>query len=350
MLLTVDPTLLKWRSLPAKKREILKSLNKGKDANFTKIDVEYRPDLSKPQLKSDALINHNWLDGHMKPYFEKGYDFVGLHFSNKQWTAAKLKSTTRGANPIDSDLIGEFYLRADEDTKFRYARGKRKKVQFVQTLVHEICHEYYRGAKLGDDTHDHHYTEGEIKTLADDFDWSLYRPDLTVYRKKKSLLLLLVELLTKFLSLRANIQTPAFRLPQEYKEKISQLYGVPNSLYKLTGHHIGVDYATPVGTPVYAPMPGEVTVVGTTPTLGNYCHYEYMYQGKKHVERYLHLQKVPKLIKANRGQIVAYTGNTGQSTGPHIHIDGHWDEVKIDEMTPTSWKLLTYDPDYIYGK
>jgi len=194
-LLTTDQGLLKWRSLDRKKQEILKALNASPSADFTDFDVEAVEVTA--ELNSRGRISHSWLDRLFAVWFKRGYDFVGLHYSKKGWLALGLPETLRGANPIDSDVVGEFYMWADEDTTRRYTRGGSRLNQFIQVLLHEICHEYYRGAGLPDPTHDHHYTEGEIRSLVATLDWTLYRPKLQEFRQAEGLLMKLLRLFIK---------------------------------------------------------------------------------------------------------------------------------------------------------
>lgn len=176
-LLTTSLMVTKWKSLAAKKRAILTALNKGKGANFTALDIEFVYKL-KPVVTAKKRIEHKWLDTITTPYFKLGYDFVGLHFSMRDWLAVGLPDTVRGSNPVDNDVLGEFYIRADENT----LRGKTRLNQFIQTILHEVSHEYHRGAGLPDITHAYHEKHGDIRGLIASFNWALYRPKLAEFR------------------------------------------------------------------------------------------------------------------------------------------------------------------------
>ena len=84
--------------------------------------------------------------------------------------------------------------------------------------------------------------------------------------------------------------------------------------------HKGVDWATPVGTAVMASSSGTVTRAGWGSGYG-YCVYIRHPDGKE--TRYGHLSKV--LVKVgqsvDQGQKIALSGNTGVSTGPHLHFE-----------------------------
>ncbi|MBR6485346.1 MAG: peptidoglycan DD-metalloendopeptidase family protein [Lachnospiraceae bacterium] len=85
-------------------------------------------------------------------------------------------------------------------------------------------------------------------------------------------------------------------------------------------YHKGIDWATPVGTAVYASSGGTVVRAGWGSGYGNVVMIQHP-DGKE--TRYGHLSKV--LVKVGQqvgqGQKIALSGNTGVSTGPHIHFE-----------------------------
>lgn len=82
--------------------------------------------------------------------------------------------------------------------------------------------------------------------------------------------------------------------------------------------HDGLDIHNRVGTVIKAPADGVVKISDYTRFNGNYLFLEH---GNGFATRYLHLQKnlVKKGDKVERGQEIALLGNTGRSTGPHLH-------------------------------
>jgi murein DD-endopeptidase MepM/ murein hydrolase activator NlpD len=74
-----------------------------------------------------------------------------------------------------------------------------------------------------------------------------------------------------------------------------------------------------VGTEVYAVQYGTVTAIGWSPTWGNYLR---LYFNEGYTAFYAHLERVAVSVydEVARGQVVAYSGNTGRSTGPHLHF------------------------------
>ncbi len=85
-------------------------------------------------------------------------------------------------------------------------------------------------------------------------------------------------------------------------------------------YHKGIDWATPVGTAVVASSAGVVTKAGWG---SGYGYVVYIQHPNGMSTRYGHLSKV--LVKAgqsvSQGQKIALSGNTGVSTGPHIHFE-----------------------------
>ncbi|WP_226595914.1 peptidoglycan DD-metalloendopeptidase family protein [Marinobacter nauticus] len=129
--------------------------------------------------------------------------------------------------------------------------------------------------------------------------------------------------------------TPAFlRLPTRKQYRVTSRFN-PRRLHPVSGRtapHNGVDLATPTGTPVLSTGDGIVTRVGNHPYAGKYIDIEH---GGMHTTRYLHLHKilVRKGAAIERGQKIALSGNTGRSTGPHLHFEFHINGRPVDPLT-----------------
>jgi murein DD-endopeptidase MepM/ murein hydrolase activator NlpD len=97
--------------------------------------------------------------------------------------------------------------------------------------------------------------------------------------------------------------------------------------------HAGVDLATPIGTPVAVSADGTVTYVGMFESLGRTVVVDH---GNGIKTRYGHLSRtiVHEGQQVKRGQEVALSGNTGHSTGPHLHYEV-W--VKQEPVDPTDF-------------
>jgi hypothetical protein len=84
--------------------------------------------------------------------------------------------------------------------------------------------------------------------------------------------------------------------------------------------HNGIDIATSTGTGVYSYASGTIIAVGQDNTLGIYVAVDH---GNGLVTRYLHLSKsnVSRGDKVSTGDRIGSVGNTGYSTGPHLHFE-----------------------------
>ena len=91
-------------------------------------------------------------------------------------------------------------------------------------------------------------------------------------------------------------------------------------VYKTRKFHEGMDFAADIGTPVYATGNGTVVETGWKQGYGNTVLVDHGYNYKT---RYAHLSKilVNKGQKVVRGEEIALVGNTGKSTGPHLHYE-----------------------------
>jgi murein DD-endopeptidase MepM/ murein hydrolase activator NlpD len=93
--------------------------------------------------------------------------------------------------------------------------------------------------------------------------------------------------------------------------------------------HKGVDIANRKGTAVLATANGVVSYAGKKGTMGNILVIDH---GHGIVTRYAHLSKALKKRgeKVKRGDIVAQMGNSGRSTGPHLHYEVHLNGVPVN--------------------
>jgi murein DD-endopeptidase MepM/ murein hydrolase activator NlpD len=84
-----------------------------------------------------------------------------------------------------------------------------------------------------------------------------------------------------------------------------------------SGMHLGTDFAVPIGTPVKAPQDGVVSRSGSDNMNGTFV--EINSGGVIHSLLHLSQSKVSSGQQVKKGQVVGLSGNTGYSTGPHLH-------------------------------
>lgn len=91
-----------------------------------------------------------------------------------------------------------------------------------------------------------------------------------------------------------------------------------------TEFHQGIDIAAEIGTPIVATADGVVTAAGWNGGYGNMVDVDH---GGGIVTRYGHASALAVTVgqQVRRGEVIAYVGSTGHSTGPHVHY-----EVRVD--------------------
>lgn len=109
------------------------------------------------------------------------------------------------------------------------------------------------------------------------------------------------------------------------KVTITQSYGktsfAKKSGFYKSGFHNGIDFGIPIGTSILAAADGKVIAIGNN---GKYAYGRYVAidHGNGLVTMYGHLSSVTRKLgeKVKRGDTIAKSGNTGNSTGPHLHF------------------------------
>ncbi|MBE6450940.1 MAG: hypothetical protein E7016_03125 [Alphaproteobacteria bacterium] len=104
-------------------------------------------------------------------------------------------------------------------------------------------------------------------------------------------------------------------------------------IFKDYRNHHGVDYAAPMGTKVYASGDGVVT---QAKWVGGYGYFVKIRHNSEYTTGYAHLKSFAKGIRpgvrVKQGQVIAYVGNTGRSTGPHLHFEVIKNGQKVDPL------------------
>ena len=110
---------------------------------------------------------------------------------------------------------------------------------------------------------------------------------------------------------------------------ITSYFGV----WRRWGYHTGVDVTVPMGTEVLAYIDGTVAV--SEWNLWGYGYFVIVDHGDGIQTCYGHNSKllVEKGQKVKKGQVIALSGNTGTSTGPHVHFEVRKNGKPIDPIT-----------------
>ena len=93
--------------------------------------------------------------------------------------------------------------------------------------------------------------------------------------------------------------------------------------YRWGKFHTGLDIAAPIGSSVRACADGRVMFTGSRKRFRRYGNTVLIHHGKGVYTYYAHLSRilVKKNQKVRKGQKIAAVGNTGRSTGPHLHLE-----------------------------
>lgn len=94
--------------------------------------------------------------------------------------------------------------------------------------------------------------------------------------------------------------------------------------YSSGSYHAGTDFPVPLNTPVYSTCDGEVVAVTSlTTSYGKHIKIRATVNGSTVYIRYCHLNSFAVNVgdKVTSGQLIAYSGSTGNSTGPHLHYE-----------------------------
>lgn len=152
------------------------------------------------------------------------------------------------------------------------------------------------------------------------------RMDLTVVRNTTD---------DNFYTPEGSSLDPAFaRHPFEGNYRLSSNFN-PRRLHPVTGRvspHNGTDFAMPIGTPITAPANGRVERVGNHHAAGRYIVVRH---DNGYRTRYLHLSQplVSQGERVTMGDRIALSGNTGRSTGPHLHYEVIVNNTPVNAMT-----------------
>lgn len=133
--------------------------------------------------------------------------------------------------------------------------------------------------------------------------------------------------------------------PLERYYRISALFGNRmHPILHILHRHTGIDLSTPSNTPVYATADGVVdyAATGWNGGYGNLVKISHAFGFKTY---YAHLSSLAinpgQFVK--KGQIIAYSGSSGVSTGPHLHYEVRFLNNPINPLYFIRWNMKNFD-------
>ena len=106
--------------------------------------------------------------------------------------------------------------------------------------------------------------------------------------------------------------------------------------------HLGYDIANSPGTPVVASAAGYVSFAGSMGGYGNVIIINHSINGQPYATAYAHLSSIGVSVgqKVGQRQFIGGMGNTGRSTGPHLHFEihvGSWNGSRSNAVNPANY-------------
>lgn len=178
-------------------------------------------------------------------------------------------------------------------------------------------------------------------------------PDLIIQTSKK------VDLLSKQLYIQSNSFDEVINMAKNQKDRLQHIPSIQpisdKSLHRLASgygtridpiygtvrFHAGMDFASDIGTPVYVTGNGTITFADWRQGYGKCMIVDHGYGFET---LYAHLNEFKARVgqKVVRGEKIAEVGNTGKSTGPHLHYEVH---VKGQPDNPAKYYFMDLTPE-----
>ncbi|MBT1443157.1 peptidoglycan DD-metalloendopeptidase family protein [Shewanella sp. JM162201] len=293
-------------------------------------------------LALDTLMPDNrikfWLDNNgelqkLELYFSPARQVVFTRFADGSFNAEEIVVDGLWQNRISSgEIRGSFYVSAQR------MGLSAAEITKVESLLKEKLN-FSRDLRAGDTFSvlaNDQYVEGVATGASQILGIQIKsgKREITAFQHSDG----------NFYDAKGNSLAKSFqRIPLEKQMRLTSHFN-SHRKHPVTGRvapHNGTDFGVPIGTKVVAPGDGVVTMVTDHQFAGKYVVIEH---GNKFKTRYLHLSKslVKKGDRVSRGQVIALSGNTGRSTGPHLHYEFHVNGRPVDPMKvslPTSTAL-----------
>ncbi|PID94944.1 MAG: peptidase M23 [Bacteroidales bacterium] len=124
--------------------------------------------------------------------------------------------------------------------------------------------------------------------------------------------------------------------------RVASGYGYrKDPVYHVKRFHAGMDFTAPIGTDIFATGNGKVAFTGWKQGYGNCVIIDH---GFNYLTLYAHMSKI--IVSNNqvvkRGEVIGLVGNTGKSTGPHLHYEVR---LKNQPQDPRNYYFLDLSPE-----
>lgn len=130
-------------------------------------------------------------------------------------------------------------------------------------------------------------------------------------------------------------------IPDRYLKQLASGYGMRiDPIYGTIRFHAGMDFTANIGTPIYATADGTVVLSDWKQGYGKCIIIDHGY-GYQTLYAHLNEYKVRAGQKVIRGEFIGEVGNTGKSTGPHLHYEVH---VKGQPDNPAKYYFMDLSP------
>lgn len=273
------------------------------------------------KIETTVRIDWDWYEREITARArELGYNAVVLHttaYWHRKWGL-------RGFNGIhrtDADDIAEVYFQADRLEEFK------------RLFLHEFGHFGERrtnggnnvptvgcGSTYSSQVHKADYCDKDLVSFWASLDFSKWK---SVHNKAIQDALQALSLISQVLVLMKIIKDRAvYPIRTEFfLNRVSRRFGLSDPARR-SGIHNGLDLAVPVGTPIVAPRDGEVyQCFSWHQSMGNAIYFKGSFKDEEYYIRFLHLLKPGVQGRYKKGDVIGFTGNTGDSTGPHLHVE-----------------------------
>ena len=145
---------------------------------------------------------------------------------------------------------------------------------------------------------------------------------------------------------------PVSSKSETYPDGVSSYFGPREAPTEgASQDHGAIDIPVPEGTNVIAPLSGTISYVNTDPSADGCGIYIQMDDIKGNKLLFCHLSQVKKSVgdEVEQGEVIALSGNTGASTGPHLHFGMTVNGVKVDPLIYVDIDNPRPAPKYDFG-